>query len=231
MIVIIFGPPGSGKGTQSELIATTFGLHSFETSKILERKFKDLQEDEYIEVDGEKFYTKDQKKLWQTGFLCDPPFVAQLVIDKIKELHKEGKGIVFSGSPRTLYEGEKVLPCLKDLYGTENIKIIFLDITPEETIYRNSNRRICELIRHPILFNDETKNLEYCPIDGSRLIRREGLDDVESIKVRIREFEERTLPLIDFFEREGVSVNKVDGAVPPAGVFDQVMKAIGNDKD
>lgn len=231
MIVIIFGPPGSGKGTQSELIATTFGLHSFETSKILERKFKDLQEDEYIEVDGEKFYTKDQKKLWQTGFLCDPPFVAQLVIDKIKELHKEGKGIVFSGSPRTLYEGEKVLPCLKDLYGIENIKIIFLDITPEETIYRNSNRRICELIRHPILFNDETKNLEYCPIDGSRLIRREGLDDVESIKVRIREFEERTLPLIDFFEREGVSVNKVDGAVPPAGVFDQVMKAIGNDKD
>lgn len=231
MIVIIIGPPGSGKGTQAELISSTFNLHYFETSKILERKFIEAKEDEFIEADDKKFYIKDEKKLWETGFLCSPQFVTQLVIEKIKDLHAEGKGIIFSGSPRTLYEGRNVIPCLKNLYNIDDIKVIFLKISADETVYRNSNRRICKLMRHPILYSDETKGLEFCPIDGSELIKREGLDDIESIKVRIKEFEERTLPLVDFFEEEGLSVNEINGSNSPAQVFEEIMKVLKNDKD
>ncbi len=231
MVIIILGSPGSGKGTQAELISSVFNLHYFETSKILEDRFKKVGDNDYIEADGEKFYTKDEKNHWMTGLLVSPPFVTRLVIEEIDGLHEQGKGICFSGSPRTLYEGEKVVPHLKKLYGTENIKVVFLQVTPEDTIYRNSNRRICSLMRHPILYSKDTENLEFCPIDGSKLLKREGLDDPETIKVRIKEFEERTMPLIELFEREGLSVNRIDGSRPPADVFEEIMKALKDGED
>ena len=103
--------------------------------------------------------------------------------EKIKALSKEKKGIVFAGSPRTLYEAEKILPLLEKLYGKANIKIFLLDLPLEQSIWRNSHRRICELMRHPILYNKETLKLTHCPLDGSKLIKR-ALDKPEVIKKR-----------------------------------------------
>ncbi len=226
MIIIILGSPGSGKGTQAELISGSFNLRYFETSKLLEDRFQNASVDDFIEVDGQKFYSKKEKENWSNGLLVSPPFVTQLVISEIHNLYQQKKEICFSGSPRTLYEGERVIPLLKELYGVAQIKVIFLEVTQEETIYRNSNRRLCELVRHPILYSEETKNLNFCPIDGSRLLKREGLDDPETIKVRIKEFEKRTLPLLAFMEKEGLSVIKINGSQPPAVVFAEIRKVI-----
>lgn len=230
MIVIIFGSPGSGKGTQSELISSSFNLHTFETSKLLEYEFNNSNDDNFFEVDGEKFYIKDEKKIWETGGLCSPPFVTQLVLKEIRRLHSEGKGIVFSGSPRTIYEGEKIAPVLKELYPNK-IKVILLDVSAEDAIHRNSNRRICTLMRHSILFSEETKHLKFCPIDGSELKRRKGLDDPETIKVRLIEFRKRTMPLLDFFNNNDLPVNKIDGADTPVNVFNNIVKVLKDDKN
>ncbi len=226
LVLILMGPPGAGKGTQAELLADKLNLYYFETSKILERKFKEAKKGEFVIVEGKKYFIKDQKKLWLEGKLCDPPFVTYLVKEEIKKLFREGKNLVLAGSPRTLYEGEKLIPFLKKLYGSKNIKVVLLEISAKETIFRNTHRRICELMRHPILYSKETKNLKHCPLDGSKLLKRKGLDDPETIKVRLKEYKERTLPLIDFFKKQKLKVIKISGSPPPAVVFKNILKSL-----
>lgn len=231
-VIILLGPPGAGKGTQAELLADRLNLYLFETSKILEEKFREAEslspdsKERFIKVDEEKYDILEERKLWEEGLLCSPLFVAFLVKEKIEELFKWGEDLVLSGSPRTLGEGKEVVPLLKKLYGSENIKGVLIEISPKETIFRNSHRRICELMRHPILYNEETEKLTICPLDGSRLIRRKGLDEPETIKVRIKEYKERTLPLLEYFKEQGIEVKKINGEQSVADVFEDILKTI-----
>ncbi len=224
-VVIIFGPPGAGKGTQSELLSDKIGLYNFETSGIIGKKMSESKEGDFVEVDGEKYFFEKEKEIASAGKLWDPPFVIYFVKKKIEELAAEDRGIVFSASPRTLYEAENMMPLLEKLYKKENIKIILLEISPEQTIYRNSNRKRCELMRHPILFNEETKNLTICPLDGSKLFKRDD-DNAETAKVRIKEYKERTFPITGYLEKNNFKVHRINGEQPVANVFEDISKAI-----
>lgn len=230
-IIILFGPPGAGKGTQAELLSDKLHLFHFETSKILEEKFeeaKTLKEDypdRFVEVDGEKYDILNEKKIWLSGKLCSPPFVTYLIKEKVKWLAENDESIIFSGSPRTVYEAEKEIPLFQELYG-KDIKAIYIVIKPEETVFRNSHRRICETVRHSILFNKETENLTICPLDGSKLVRRAGLDDPETIKTRLKEFKERTYPIKDVLEKFGIKVIEINGEQTVSKVFDDICKKI-----
>lgn len=225
-VIILFGPPGAGKGTQAELLSDKLRLYYLETSKLIEASVMNAKEGEYAEVGGKKYYFLDEKKLWERGILCSPPFVSFLVRQKIEELAELKKGVIMAGSPRTLPEGKDQIPLLKKLYGEENIRVVLIELSPEQTIWRNSHRRICALMRHPMLFNEETRNLTFCPLDGSKLVRREGLDDPETIKVRLKEYKERTLPLINYFESEGITVKKVKGEQSVEEVHKDILQAI-----
>jgi adenylate kinase len=224
-VIILLGPPGSGKGTQGTLLAEKLGLYYFETSKILEESFNGHREGEFVEIGGEKFYFAKEKENWENGLLVSPAFVVYLSEGKIRNLHKEEKGIVFSGALRTMPEAEKLMSLVKELYGERNINIILLEINAENSVFRNSNRRICELMRHPILYSEETKNLNNCPIDGSKLIKRE-LDNPETIKIRLKEYEERTLPIVEYFNRENLRVKKINGEQSVADVYGDILKVL-----
>lgn len=231
-VIILFGPPGAGKGTQAGLLAEKLSLYYFETSKILEQEFKKAErlskesQERFIEVDGEKFDIFNEKKLWQEGNLCSPPFVSCLVKENIKKLADHGENLILAGSPRTVYEAEKITPLITELYGKENIKAIFIDIRPEETIFRNSHRKICELMRHPILYSKETDGLKLCPLDGSKLTKRERLDDPETIKTRLKEYKERTFPVLEILKKNGIEIKKINGEQSIEDVFKDILKAI-----
>jgi len=225
-IVILFGPPGAGKGTQAEILADKTGYYHFESSKVIEACFKNEDPEKVFEIEGQSYKVADEKIRWESGLLNSPPFVVFLMVEKIKELAEEGKSIIFSGSPRTVYEAEREVPLFIELYGLENIRFVLLEISADTTIFRNSHRRICELIRHSILFSKETEPLTICPLDGSNLVKRKGLDDPETIKKRIEIFKEQTYPVTDIIQKQGLHLNKVNGEQNVAEVHKDILEAI-----
>lgn len=219
--VIILGAPGAGKGTQANLLADRFGFEHVETSKIGEDFLKRCKK-EYVVEEGKRFSLETQKKLFLEGELWDPLFVVHIMKDEIKRLIEAGESVILTGSPRTVPEAQRVMPFLKKEFGEKNIKIFFLDISVDDSIYRNSHRRICSLMRHPILWHEETKNLTICPLDGSKL-RKRKIDKEEIIEERCRVFERRTKPMLAWLEENGYEVAHVDGRPSVAEVFNSIL--------
>jgi len=224
-IITIIGPPGAGKGTQAELLAHKLKLYPFETSKTLEESWKDINKKDYKKINNKKFYFLKEKNLFDSGKLCSPPFVAFVVEKKIKKLYEQNQGIVFSGSPRTLYEGKKLIPFLINLYGLENILVLNLKISDSEAISRNIKRRICSKCRHPIPYTPDTKNLKTCPRCGGKLVTR-TLDTEKIMKIRLKEYKSRTYPLFDYFKKIGITIKKINGKQNIKDVSKDILKVV-----
>jgi len=225
-VIIIIGPPGSGKGTQAELLANKLGCYYFETARILENIVMNAAAEKFKIVEGKKYFFGEQKKKWETGKLMDSSIVTVWVNEKIQELANDNQNLVIAGSPRTLYEAEKVMPVLEKLYKKNNIKTIFFTLPEKESLFRNSHRRICELMRHPVLFNKDTQNLKTCPLDGSKIIERKKLDDPETIKKRLRVYAEETIPVINYLKKHKFSVKNVSAKPAPSVIFANILKAL-----
>lgn len=220
-VVIFIGPPGAGKGTQADLLQEEYGFFHLESSKVIEEKFKNAEPgDPYIE---------HEKELWHSGKLNTPELVRQWILERIRQAATAGESIVFSGSPRTIYEAEGEIPVLEELYGPEHIHVINLQVPEGRSIERNSKRRICKANRHPIPNLPGLEKLTTCPKDGSELITR-ALDTPETIKVRLKEYEQRTAPIMEFLTKRGYAVITINGDASIESVHQHIAEYLDRNR-
>ncbi|MBI4094782.1 MAG: nucleoside monophosphate kinase [Candidatus Liptonbacteria bacterium] len=215
--VIIYGPPGSGKGTQANLLAQRFNLIHFDTGKFLEA----VVHDPALTTSGR---IGKERKLFDSGKLMTPSFVLSEVSKKVKEIHRAGWGIVFSGSPRTEYEARGLMPVLSRLYSKKRIFIFALRVPPGVSIQRNSKRIVCSVCGAPLLTRYyPSKRASHCPVCAGPFYKR-TLDNPRTIKVRLGEYRVRTEPIFDFMKRQGFHIMRIDGSRPPYKVFRDIEK-------
>ncbi len=220
--VVIYGPPGSGKGTQANLLAWTKNYIHFDTGKVMEQVVHDPENQKDPQI-------KKECELFDKGILMSPDFVLKVTAEKTKEIGESGFNIVFSGSPRTMFEAfgddknEGLISVLEKSYGKENVSFLFLKIDPQIAIKRNANRKVCSLCATAILYNDSTHHHTECPLCGAKL-RKRAVDNVEVLQTRIKEYEERTKPIVDELNKRGYKVMEVDGTPAPYVVFEEVKK-------
>ena len=211
--VFLYGPPGSGKGTQANLLADKLGLIHFDSGKFLESVVHDPARQKEKTI-------RRERELFDTGMLMTPSFVFREFAREARMISKAGRGIVFSGAVRTLFEAKVLYPIIETLYGgKKNVFIFELVVAPKHSIGRNSNRLVCKVCGQALLTAFYPKGkAKCCPVCGGSFYRR-TLDKPSVIKIRLEEYKTRTMPVFEFAKRRGYHVFKVNAEPAPYKVF------------
>ncbi len=187
MNIIIFGPQGSGKGTQAELLAKKLNLFFFESGRFLRKVAKtDPSVDEVINKKGELL--SDEKTF-------------SLASRFWEEKVPNGKNMILDGYPRSIKQLELFEDWLKER-GSKIDKAILLEVSKETSIKRLSARRTCEKCGkvYNLITNPPPKDGCSC---GGKLIQRED-DKPGSIEKRLSKYAEVTEPMIKILEKRGI---------------------------
>ncbi len=215
-IIIILGPAGSGKGTQTKLLVKKLGLEYFCTGDELRKR---REEDDYT---GKKLFDVMTRGLLVPNFILAVVLVSRL--DRIKS-RKNFKGIVFEGVPREWPQAEIFDQALKWYGWDKSVKIIHINISREESIGRLTKRRICRECGHLIPWINKYKTIKKCDKCGGELVSRND-DNVHTIGVRLEEFQKRTMPMINNYKSRGM-VMDVNGEQSIEDVHEDIIKALG----
>jgi len=209
--LVLLGAPGSGKGTQAELITHEFGIPVTSPGAILRRE-KDLGTPLGLET----------AEISLRGDLVPDKTIVKLIEDWL-HLHG-GYGFVFDGFPRTLPQAESLASILKSLKASLDLAI-WLDVSEETIRSRIAGRLQCRTCG----FTTSADSAQFadrpiCPYCEGRLERRSD-DDMGVLQRRLREYNSKTQPLADYYGKMSI-LRKIDGNRDRATVFADISHLI-----
>jgi adenylate kinase len=212
MAIVLFGSPGSGKGTQARLLTQRLHVPHVSTGDMLRERIR-----EGVEMGG-------AAAKMQSGELVSDGLVNQMVEDRLSQpdaIH----GFILDGYPRTVDQGIHLNRWL-DARGVPEV-VIHLAVDYNSIIARLTGRRVCPLCG--TLYNLATKPPkvdELCDLDGTKLIIRDD-DREDVIRQRLNAYERQTRPVLEFYRDAGRRLLEVDASKDsPEKVFEKICQAI-----
>jgi len=208
MNMIIIGPQASGKGTQAAKLAAHYGIFHFSTGDALR-----------AEVKSGSDLGRELSEVMNAGKLVSD----ELIFGIVKKVYGEHpEGILLDGYPRTIPQAELVKA---DLEVDAVVEIVIRDETAVERISSRFMCSECGAGYNTVSLPPKTPGI--CDKDGAKLIQRDD-DKPEAVLKRLALYDDQTAPVIEFYEKLGVPVHKVDGEQSIDGVFQSIREAIGD---
>jgi len=209
MNIVIFGPPGAGKGTQSNYIVKKFNLFPLSTGEFLRKEIKNKTEL------GSKIAS-----IVNSGSLVSDEIASKLN-EKIICQQQYKNRIIFDGYPRNIIQAQNLEFLLKK-YDQKIDIVIKLAVKLESIKKRISGRSVCSLCGkiYNDFYNPAPINSNCC---SSKFLHKRGDDTLEVATKRFQTYEKATEPLLDFYKKLGL-LKVVDGESP----IDQIYKEISD---
>jgi len=206
--LVLLGPPGAGKGTLAQRLASEHGLLHLSTGDVLRD-----------EVARATALGQRAKDYMDRGELVPD----ELILSMVKERVEGRSGILFDGFPRTLAQAE----------GLEKIApidaVIFLEVDKDTAVKRLSARRICPKCGAVYnLVTQPPREDERCDRCGTKLIQRDD-DKPEVIARRFEVYMRQSAPLARYYEEKGLLI-RIDAGRSPEEVYAAALRALRDDR-
>lgn len=212
MRLVLFGAPGSGKGTQARRLMDAYASPQISTGDLLRAA-----------VAAGTALGKKAKAAMDGGKLVADDIVVGMIRERLNQ--KDTKfGFILDGFPRSLTQAEALDRMLDELNQPLH-QAILLDVNFDNLVKRLTGRRTCKVCGH--LYNvyfSPPKQTGVCDLDGGELLQRAD-DNEATITQRLKVYEDQTAPLIEYYRKQGKFV-KVDGEGSMDEIFRRIEKTL-----